>query len=95
MTIYDYLIVMNVKIAELKARLSEHLRRVRRGESVTILDRETPIARLIPFTRTDPLVVRPRRADAPALPDVPLPPPLTLDPGIDVVDVLLDERGER
>lgn len=94
-TIYGYHVVMNVGIAHLKARLSEHLRRVRRGESVTVMDRNTPVARLVPFTSTDRLVLRPRRAGAPAPADVPLPPPLALDQGVDVVAVLLDERGAR
>ena len=31
-----------VRIAELKARLSEYLRAVRRGETIAVLDRETP-----------------------------------------------------
>lgn len=39
-----------VRIADLKARLSEHLRQVRRGHTVTVLDRETPIARIVPYT---------------------------------------------
>lgn len=38
-----------VRIADLKDRLSEHLRAVRRGETLTVLDRETPIARIIPY----------------------------------------------
>ena len=38
----------DVRIADLKARLSEHLRSVRNGGSVTVLDRDTPIARIIP-----------------------------------------------
>jgi prevent-host-death family protein len=38
----------NVRIADLKARLSEHLRSVRNGGTVTVLDRDTPIARIIP-----------------------------------------------
>jgi prevent-host-death family protein len=38
-----------VGIAELKARLSEHLRRVRNGGTLTVLDRDTPIARIVPF----------------------------------------------
>ena len=33
-----------VRIAELKARLSEYLRAVRRGETIAVLDRETPVA---------------------------------------------------
>jgi prevent-host-death family protein len=41
--------VRQVRIAELKARLSEYLRAVRRGETVAVLDRETPIARIVPI----------------------------------------------
>jgi prevent-host-death family protein len=39
-----------VKVAELKARLSEYLRNARQGRSATVCDRETPIARLVPST---------------------------------------------
>lgn len=50
MTIGDCHVVMkrNVGIAELKSRLSEYLRHVRCGETIAVLDRETPIARLEP-----------------------------------------------
>ncbi len=37
-----------VRIAELKARLSAHLRAVRRGEEVLVLDRDQPVARIVP-----------------------------------------------
>jgi prevent-host-death family protein len=37
-----------VRIADLKARLSEHLRSVRNGGTVTVLDRDTPVARIVP-----------------------------------------------
>jgi prevent-host-death family protein len=46
-----------IGIAELKARLSEHLRAVRRGGTLTVLDRDTPIARIVPYT-VQPLEVR-------------------------------------
>lgn len=36
-------------VAELKARLSSYLASVRRGEEVTVTDRGTPIARLVPL----------------------------------------------
>lgn len=36
-------------MSELKAHLSAYLSRVRRGESVVVCDRATPIARLIPY----------------------------------------------
>ena len=39
----------DVRIADLKARLSEHLRSVRNGSTLTVLDRDTPIARIIPY----------------------------------------------
>lgn len=47
----------DVGIAELKTRLSEHLRSVRNGGTLTVLDRDTPIARIIPYA-AQPLEVR-------------------------------------
>jgi len=38
-----------VKIADLKNNLSRHLARVRRGAEITVLDRATPVARLVPY----------------------------------------------
>jgi prevent-host-death family protein len=49
-----------VGIAELKARLSEHLRSVRNGGTVTVLDRDTPIARIVPYA-AQPLEIRKAR----------------------------------
>jgi prevent-host-death family protein len=84
-----------VRVAELKARLSEYLRRVRRGHEVTVLDRETPIARIVPYGAGSlALEVRKPLPGAPPLHRVPLPPPLPVKR--DVVDLLLEERqGER
>ncbi len=49
-----------VKISELKAHLSEYLRHVRRGHTVEVMDRDTPVARVVPFEeRSSGLVVRP------------------------------------
>ena len=91
MTGYDYLMTMTeVKIAQLKARLSEYLRRVRRGQTLTILDRETPIARVVPYEEPGPLRVREPSSGGSELREVPLPPPLAVD--LDVVDLLLEER---
>ncbi|MFQ5928391.1 MAG: type II toxin-antitoxin system Phd/YefM family antitoxin [Acidobacteriota bacterium] len=36
------------KITELRDRLSYYLRRVRRGETIEVVDRNVPIARLVP-----------------------------------------------
>jgi antitoxin (DNA-binding transcriptional repressor) of toxin-antitoxin stability system len=88
-----YDVTMNeVRIADLKSRLSEHLRTVRSGRSLTILDRETPIARIVPWKREDALQVRRPRPGAPKLSQVRLPPPLPLSG--DIVDLLLEERRE-
>ncbi len=94
-TSYDRIVVMiEVKIADLKARLSEHLRRVRRGHVLLVLDRDTPIARVVPYEESEPLRVRQPLGRSPTLQDVPLPPPLPID--FDVVDLLLEERrGDR
>lgn len=91
MTIIGHTMTMTeVKIADLKARLSEHLRRVRHGHTLTVLDRETPIARIVPYEELEQLRVREPLGRAPRLQDVPLPPPFPLD--FDVVELLLEER---
>lgn len=83
-----------VRIAELKARLSEHLRAVRRGETIAVLDRNTPVAQIVPVRERAALRVRSPAPGAPPLNRVPLPKPLKLN--IDVVKLLLDERqGHR
>jgi len=48
---YGHIVVMEkrVKVAELKAQLSAHLRTVRRGGTLTVCDRDIPVARLVPF----------------------------------------------
>ena len=40
---------MRATISEVRNGLSAFLRRVKRGESVTIVDRSTPVARLVPI----------------------------------------------
>lgn len=83
-----------VRVADLKARLSEYLRLVRRGEEVTVLDRETPVARIVPYKSELLVVVRQPSPDSPLLHEIPLPRPLRID--ADVVALLLEERqGER
>ncbi|MGH7477837.1 MAG: type II toxin-antitoxin system Phd/YefM family antitoxin [Longimicrobiales bacterium] len=83
-----------VGIAELKSRLSAYLRAVRRGHTLTVLDRDTPVARIVPYAPgVSRLVVRRPLATTARFGDVALPPPLRLDR--DVVKLLLEERGER
>ena len=79
----------NVRIAELKARLSEHLRSVRNGDTLTVLDRETPIARIVPYA-PQPLDIRKAKR---RLRDLKLPPkPLKRT---DSVAFLVHDRGRR
>jgi prevent-host-death family protein len=42
-----------VKISDLKARLSAHLRLVRQGEEVVVCDRREPVARIVPVSLED------------------------------------------
>jgi len=79
-----------VRIAELKARLSEHLRYVRRGHVLTVLDRDTPVARLVPVEAPTGLAIRRPLGARASVADVPLPPPLRL--AVDPVAVLLEDR---
>jgi prevent-host-death family protein len=45
-----------VKIAELKDKLSEHLRAVEAGDEVIVTDRNRPIARIVPVLPAEPLL---------------------------------------
>ena len=48
-----------VKITELKARLSAYLRLVRAGGAIIVKDRDTPVARLVPYQQPKRLRIRP------------------------------------
>jgi prevent-host-death family protein len=79
----------NVRIADLKARLSEHLRSVRNGNTLTVLDRDTPIARIVPYA-AQPLEIRKakRRLRNVKLPSKPA-------KRTDSVGVLIEDRRQR
>ena len=79
-----------VRIAELKARLSEYLRAVRRGETIAVLDRETPVAQIVPVRDRAALRIRKPAPGTPPPNRVPLPKPLKIS--IDIVQLLLEER---
>jgi prevent-host-death family protein len=83
-----------VRIAELKAKLSEYLRAVRSGEHVLVLDRDRPIAQIVPASERRQLrLILPAEGAAPPN-RVRLPKPAELD--LDVVELLLEERqGHR
>jgi prevent-host-death family protein len=94
-SIYDYLMVMkSVRVADLKGHLSEHLRSVRRGHPVMVMDRDTPIAQILPY-RSEPtnLAVRQPKPGVGKPKDFRLPEPLKLRR--DVVTLLLADRHER
>lgn len=80
-----------VRISELKARLSEYLRSVRKGRTITVLDRSTPIAKIIPYEsdEDDDWVVHKAAGRTPyhkiklkRLPRI----------DVDIVELLLEER---
>jgi prevent-host-death family protein len=79
----------NVGIAELKARLSEHLRAVRNGATVTVLDRDTPIARIVPYA-APPLEIRKARRRVRDLKLPPRPAKRT-----DSLAILVEDRRRR
>jgi prevent-host-death family protein len=79
-----------VGIADLKANLSRHLRRVRAGRTITVVDRDTPVARIVPLGSDGPLEVR-RATRKPA--DLRLPPPPAAP--TDSLAVLLRDRAAR
>ena len=95
MTISGHNLTMKqVRIAELKSRLSEYLRAVRRGETISVLDRETPIAQIVPVREKSALLVKKPAPGTPPPNRVQLPKPLGVD--LDVLELLMEERqGHR
>ena len=79
-----------VRIAELKAHLSHYLRAVRGGQTIAVLDRETPVAQIVPIGEAARIRVRRPAHGTPPLNRVPLPKPLKMT--ADIVDLLLEER---
>ncbi len=79
----------DVRIADLKARLSEHLRSVRNGSTLTVLDRDRPVARIVPYA-AQPLEIRKAKR---RLRDLKLPP--RPSKRTDSVATLVDDRRRR
>ena len=79
-----------VGIAELKAHLSDYLRAVRGGQTIAVLDQETPVAQIVPIRERATLLIRKPSPGAPTPNRIPLPEPLKIK--IDVVDLLFEER---
>ena len=83
------MVMSDVRIADLKAHLSEHLRTVRNGGTLTVLDRDTPVARIVPYA-AQPLDIR--RAKR-RLGDLKLPPKPAKR--TDSIAILMDDRHRR
>jgi prevent-host-death family protein len=86
-----------VKIAELKNHLSKYLRSVRQGREVVVKDRETPIARLVPYDPARPRLetippTKSLKEAAKLISRLRRPPKLTVK---DVGEALRKERRER
>jgi prevent-host-death family protein len=79
-----------VGIADLKANLRHHLRKVRKGRTITILDRDTPVARIVPYDAQTPLEIR-RAVRKPS--ELRLPPPPSGP--TDSLLALLQDRASR
>ena len=84
------MVMKQVRIAELKAKLSEFLRAVQGGESIAVLDRNTAIAQIVPIRERQGMRIRKPTSGSPAPNKVPLPKPAQLK--IDVLELLLEER---
>jgi antitoxin (DNA-binding transcriptional repressor) of toxin-antitoxin stability system len=78
-----------VRIAELKSRLSAQLRSVRYGRTLSVLERVTPIARIVRFcvvpVERRPATRRPRDLKLPRRPAA----------ATDSLKILLDDRRRR
>jgi prevent-host-death family protein len=79
-----------VRIAELKSKLSEYLRVVQAGESIAVLDRNRTVAHLVPARDRPGLRIRKPASTAPKPNKVSL--PTSAASTIDALELLLEER---
>lgn len=87
------MVMKRVMVSELKAKLSSYLALVRRGDSVVVLDRKTPIARLGPVEeRSSGFLVEEPVLSGEELDPVQV---ITLLKKTDVLDLLRGDREER
>jgi prevent-host-death family protein len=85
--------MQRAQVAQLKAHLSQYLARVRRGDTVIVCDRKTPIARLVPYGGTDDgFVVREPTRPTAALDGVAGVKPKRR---VDIVRLLRESRDQR
>jgi len=96
------------KIADLKNKLSQYLEKVKKGETILVLDRTTPVARIVPVEA--PSSLKPREEEAwlrrleangvihrgagKGVPDIWRKPPPGRRP-VGAVDALIQERRAR
>ncbi len=92
-----------VNISKLKDQLSAYLKKVQAGETVLVMDRNTPIAHISPVHQAEDEADRIARLEAAGILLPPKGPPLTLEelkrlrvvaPGARVLEALLEERRE-
>jgi prevent-host-death family protein len=92
-------------ISQAKNQLSALIDAVRHGETITITDRDRPVARIVPVHQVEDeddeaRLTRLERAGIIRRPVAPLPkevllePPVKLPPGVSVLEALLEERRE-
>jgi antitoxin (DNA-binding transcriptional repressor) of toxin-antitoxin stability system len=79
-----------VGVADLKAHLSRHLRTVRSGRTITVFDRDTAVAQIVPYDAAGPLEIRraTRKPSDLRVPPAPSKPTRSLS-------ILLQDRASR
>ena len=86
--------MIKVKVGELRNHLSRYLKKVKSGQEITITDRETPIGRLLPYSKSKEekfeIIEPPDGYEG--LSKLNFPDILT---DIDPVDILLEDRRKR
>jgi len=81
-----------IRIADLKDHLSANLRAVEAGETVEVMDRNRPIARIVPINDEPVLVPRPAERPFAEIRDRVYP---AANWGVSSLELLLEERGDR
>lgn len=87
------MVMRTATVSELKAKLRAYLRNVRNGETILVMDRTTPIAKLTPIEHPEEdVVILGPNGPTPALKKLK---PVSLRKKVDLGELLRESRNQR
>lgn len=84
---------MKAKIGELKTHFSSYIQKVKKGGEIVVTERNTPVAKIIPFPeKKEKLLIIHKPKQPYKFSDIKVPP---MDSKIDILEILKQTRADK